>query len=100
MTPAAFRQSLQRAQPGADLPRPLAALWWAANGEWERAHRLVQGEASRDAAWVHAYLHRVEGDAGNARHWYGKAGRPPSSAPLDQEWEAIASALLSAKRTD
>ena len=53
---------------------PLAALWWAAKGNWDEAHKIVQDEETADAAWVHAYLHRVEGDLGNAGYWYRRAG--------------------------
>ena len=65
---AAFRASLSDYEPSADLPVPLKALWFAARGDWERAHTLVMNEESREAAWVHAYLHRVEGDLPNARY--------------------------------
>jgi hypothetical protein len=89
----AFNQSLSRDLPDG-LSAPLAALWWAAKGNWERAHTIVQDETSEDAAWVHAYLHRVEGDLGNARYWYAKAHRPPQSGSLETEWEAMVRALL------
>jgi hypothetical protein len=89
-----FRVSLQDPEPPADLLAPLAALWWAAKGEWDRAHALVMDEQSREAAWVHAYLHRVEGDMANARYWYGQAGRAPAAVPLEAEWADIAQALL------
>src|SRR4029079_9106270 len=61
-----FRASLTDSAPPQGLAPPLAALWWAANGQWDQAHRIVQDETTADAAWVHAYLHRVEGDLGNA----------------------------------
>jgi hypothetical protein len=73
---------------------PLAALWWAAKSGWDAAHKLVQDEATADAAWVHAYLHRVEGDLGNAGYWYQQAGKPVAAGSLVSEWERIASALL------
>jgi hypothetical protein len=72
----------------------LAALWFAAKGEWDTAHRLVQDESTRDAAWVHAYLHRVKGDLGNAGYWYRQAAQPVATDALDAEWERIASALI------
>ena len=77
--------------PPDDAPR--AALWWAARDEWEKAHEAAQSDDGRDAAWVHAYLHRVEGDLENARYWYGQAGRPVATGALTVEWEAIAAAL-------
>jgi hypothetical protein len=82
------------ATPPAGLSAPLAALWWAAKGDWEKAHKLAQDEEGADAAWIHAYLHRVEGDLANARYWYGAAGRPPATGSLDAEWMEIAAALL------
>ena len=72
----------------------LAGLWWAAHGDWDRAHACVQeAEGQRDADWVHAYLHRVEGDLANARYWYGRAGKPVATGELEQEWAEIADAL-------
>jgi hypothetical protein len=94
MTPASFKRTIRDAAPPGDLSPALEGLWWAAKGDWNRAHVLVQDDPSRDAAWVHAYLHRVEGDLGNAGYWYRKARRPAGSDPLEIEWEAIAAALL------
>lgn len=91
---AAFRASLADAAPPAELAPALAALWWDARGAWERAHTIVMGESGPDAAWVHAYLHRKEGDRANARYWYRDAGRTMPDSPLEAEWEAIAAALL------
>jgi len=54
-------------------------------------------ESGKDCAWVHAYLHRVEGDLGNARYWYRQAQRPVATAPLTAEWDAIAEILLQAE---
>jgi hypothetical protein len=96
MTLVGFKRALRQAAPPARMPPPLQALWWAAKGDWERAHKLVQDEASAEAAWVHAYLHRVEGDLPNARYWYRRAGRAAVSGPLEAEWEAIATELLGA----
>ena len=73
---------------------PLAALWWARRGEWETAHGLVQDAPGWEAAWVHAYLHRCEGDLSNAGYWYRRAGKAPGRGALDGEWDAIAAALL------
>jgi hypothetical protein len=91
---AEFRASLSGAGPAPNLDAPLAALWWAANGQWDEAHKIVQDEASADAAWVHAYLHRVEGDLGNAGYWYRRASKPVAAGLLETEWEQMASALL------
>ena len=91
---AEFKASLSGAAPAPQLDAPLAALWWAANGDWDQAHRIVQDEPTADAAWVHAYLHRVEGDLGNAGYWYRQAGQPVAQDALDAEWERIVAALL------
>jgi hypothetical protein len=94
VSPADFRTSLSGAAPAPDLDAPLAGLWWAAKGSWDQAHKIVQDESSADAAWVHAYLHRVEGDLGNAGYWYRQAGRPVATDSLESEWERIVAALL------
>jgi hypothetical protein len=91
---AEFRASFSGAAPAPGLDAPLAALWWAAKDNWDAAHKLVQDEATADAAWVHAYLHRVEGDLGNAGYWYRRAAKPVATDPLESEWERIASTLL------
>ena len=70
------------------------ALWWALRGEWERAHEIVQDLPDRDAAWIHACLHREEGDLGNARYWYHQAGRPEASGSTREELLSIAKELL------
>ncbi len=94
MTVDEFRASLTESDPPATLPPLLAALWWEAKGDWKRAHEIAQDESGADAAWVHAYLHRKEGDDGNAGYWYRQAGRPHCALALDAEWEQIVSALL------
>ena len=94
MNVAQFKASLSAAAPTPQLGAPLAALWWAARGDWDQAHRIVQDEETSQAAWVHAYLHRVEGDSANAGYWYRRAGKPAATASLEAEWEAIASTLL------
>jgi len=91
---AEFKASFAGAAPAQELTAPLAALWWAAKGGWDQAHRMVQDEPTADAAWVHAYLHRIEGDIGNAGYWYRRASKPVAEGPLEVEWEGIAAALL------
>jgi hypothetical protein len=91
-----FKRSLAKAKPPAGAAPALAALWWAGKDEWEKAHRIVMDEAGKDCAWVHAYLHRVEGDLGNARYWYGQARREVATTSLPAEWAAIARELLAA----
>jgi hypothetical protein len=94
VTPAAFQISLSQSAPADALTPPLAALWWVKKGDWDKAHKIVQDEASEEAAWVHAYLHRVEGDLGNAGYWYRRARQPAAQGALDDEWETIVQALL------
>jgi hypothetical protein len=91
---ADFKASVSGAAPAPGLDAPLAALWWAAKGNWDEAHKIVQNEDTADAAWVHAYLHRVEGDLGNAGYWYRRARKPAATGSLESEWEEIASELL------
>ena len=69
------------------------ALSRLAAGDWDRAHKIVQDDSSPEAAWVHAHLHRVEGDLANARYWYARAGKPEATGGLDEEREEIARAL-------
>ena len=70
------------------------ALWHDATGDWAGAHDVVQNIESAEAAWIHAYLHRKEGDLQNAQYWYRRASRPAASGPLPDEWRAIARTLL------
>jgi len=89
-----LKATLANAAPAPDLAPPLAALWWAAKGDWDAAHKIVMNEDTKDAAWVHAYLHRVEGDLSNAGYWYRQAGKPAAKDSLDAEWQRIVDALL------
>ena len=93
MTLAEFKATLSSTRPPA-VPPLLVALWHDARGDWEQAHRVAQDVDDRDGAWVHAYLHRKEGDLGNAGYWYGQAHQPVAADALEAEWERIATALL------
>lgn len=84
-------------EPPPGLPAAVEALWWAAHGEWDRAHERCQEGEPRAGAWVHAHLHREEGDLGNAAYWYSRAGRPVETGALEAEWRAISEALLAAR---
>lgn len=95
MTPSKFRRTLGADDPPEGLSVALMALWHGARGEWTRAHELVMGETGADAAWVHAWLHRQEGDLDNARHWYGKAGRSEYGGPAEDELGEMLVELLS-----
>lgn len=89
-----FRVSLQSDRPPAGMPAPLAALWWDAKGDWNRAHSLVDELESIEGMAVHAYLHRKEGAASNAEHWYQRAGRQFHRPTLEEEWSALVDGLL------
>lgn len=93
---ADFCDSLSRTAPPDGLGSLLRALWHDAKGDWSLAHEIVQHEEGRGAAWVHAYLHRKEGDLSNAGYWYRRAGKPVCKTPLEEEWESVAAALLPA----
>ena len=93
MTLVEFRASLDQTAPPPGLAPALAALWRDAKGDWEGAHGLAQADEGGAADWVHAFLHRKQGDAGNAAYWYRRAGKPAPSSSLDDEWRMIAQAL-------
>jgi hypothetical protein len=95
MTAEHFLASLSKPAPPAGLSGELAALWWLRKGDWTAAHELVQALDSADAAWIHAHLHRVEGDGDNAAYWYRRAAQPIATVPTTDEWQAILAALLS-----
>jgi hypothetical protein len=91
---ATFRGPLGKSEPPRGISIALLALWWAGKGEWEKAHEIAQSDEDADAAWVHAYLHRVEGALGNARYWYARAGRAPAAGSFEEEWDTIVAALF------
>jgi hypothetical protein len=91
---AAFKQSLESAAPPAGLTPALRALWWDAKGDWAQAHHCVDDESGKDAARVHAYLHRKEGDASNAGYWYRAAGASLFKDSLDAEWAELVTVRL------
>jgi hypothetical protein len=100
MTSEEFRQSLDHDAPPANLSIALAALWWDGKGDWKQAHDLLQQDEGPQGSWVHAYLHRKEGDASNAAYWYRRVDKPPSQSSLEQEWLEIAASLLSEAKAD
>ena len=92
-----FQQAVARgAAAPAGVSGALQALWHDTRGDWGGAHDCAQEDKSRDGSWVHAYLHRKEGDEGNAGYWYARAGRPvpAKGVTLEAEWAAIARELL------
>jgi len=94
MTIDDLKATLRDPAPPPGLAPTVLALWHDARGDWDAAHRVAQDIESNDGAWIHAYLHRKEGDAGNAGYWYRRADRPVASGSLDDEWTAIVTALL------
>jgi membrane associated rhomboid family serine protease len=93
-----LRRSLGDPSPPPDLSPALRALWHLGRNEWDAAHAVVQDAQDAASAWVHAHLHRVEGDLSNARYWYARAQQPESTASLDEEWQTIVAALLGRAR--
>ena len=89
-----FKASIAKDAPPDGLSLALQALWQDAKGEWDEAHKLAQAQKDETGAWVHAYLHRVEGDLPNANYWYRNANKPECTAPLPEEWDTIAQTLL------
>lgn len=92
---SAFRASLELGSPPGTLNLALRALWLDAKGDWDGAHDAAQADEGGAGDWVHAYLHRKEGDAGNAAYWYRRARKVVCRSSLDEEWAAIAGELLS-----
>ncbi|WGV23962.1 hypothetical protein [Halotia branconii] len=82
------------------LPKALQALWYDKQSDWNQAHEIVQNVSDADSAWVHAYLHRKEGDLNNARYWYRRSGQPEFLGELNQEWQQITSLLLNKVNTN
>jgi hypothetical protein len=94
MTFTEFRESLKQSSPPSQLTDTLQALWYDGKGDWEAAHNVAQEIHTREGSWIHAYLHRKEGDLGNASYWYHRANQPVSKKTLEEEWEDITRALL------
>jgi len=98
MTLQEFRDSLREGGPPNSAA--LAGLWWDAKGDWTRAHEFAQQDEGPAGAWVHAYLHRKEGDISNARYWYDRAGKGVCRTSLEEEWTAIVEAVLAGAQAD
>ena len=91
---AAFKRSLDSDELPAGMSAAVRCLWWDAKGHWDKAHDAAQEYEDGPGCWVHAYLHRKEGDLENAGYWYRRAGRSMPDSSLNKEWEEIVSALL------
>lgn len=94
MTSKEFIDSVGQDSPPASLPQSLAALWWDRKGEWAQAHAVAQNIHDPTGSAIHAYLHRKEGDIGNADYWYARAGRRRPAVSLEEEWQALVEELL------
>ncbi len=94
MTLDEFKSSLTQDSPPTGISMPLQALWTDAKGDWDTAHRIAQSISDATGAWIHAYLHRREGDLANAAYWYSCAGKKRTNQTLQEEWESIVQALL------
>jgi hypothetical protein len=89
-----FMTSLSSRNPPAELNVYLLSLWYDGKGDWSKAHEIIQGMEDENGSWIHAYLHRKEGDLWNADYWYRKAGRSRPGSSLKEEWTNIIAALL------
>jgi len=89
-----FEQSLEKPTLPEGLTPALQALWIDAKGDWHTAHEKIQDDPSAEASWIHAYLHRKEGDESNARYWYSRVGKKFPSVTLPEEWRMIATTLI------
>lgn len=94
MTLQEFKSSLQSSQPPLGISDLLRALWHDSKQDWNTSHNIAQEIETSDGSWVHAYLHRKEGDESNARYWYSRAGKKFPKASLEEEWEEIVEMLL------
>ncbi|MBB4078898.1 hypothetical protein GGR28_001515 [Lewinella aquimaris] len=89
MTRQEFDASLTEAAPPPSLSRELTSLWWITNNQWQRAHDLIDSAPGPDTAWVHAYLHRIDGDEANAGYWYRRAGKNKPDYGLSKERDVL-----------
>ncbi len=89
-----FKNILAANNPPKEISVYIEALWYDAKGNWQKAHELIQDLPDKKASWIHAYLHRKEGDSWNADYWYNKAGRKRPGVSLEQEWDQKVSAML------
>ncbi len=94
MTYQQFKSSIASASPPDGLSQDLLALWHDANEDWHKAHDIVQKTSGYDGDWIHAYLHRKEGDLSNASYWYSRIGHSLPNKTLEEEWEELAKHLL------
>jgi hypothetical protein len=94
MNLSTFKESLSANEPPQNISVYLQSLWYDAKGDWDKAHQLIQDVEDKNASWIHAYLHRKDGDVANSGYWYSRAGKRRSSLSLEKEWEEIVTALV------
>ena len=93
MTYDQYLSSIKDNQPPA-FTDYLKSLWYEKRGNWTKAHEIAQNIPDRDGSWIHAYLHRVEGDGWNANYWYSRAGREMPGISLEEEWKDLVNHFL------
>jgi hypothetical protein len=89
-----FQKTLSANYPPEKISVYLQSLWYDARGDWNKAHEIIQDVEDKTASWIHAYLHRKEGDIGNADYWYYKADKKRPDLSIEKEWENIVQELL------
>ena len=89
-----FLETLENDQPEHDWPDGLMAMWFDAVGDWEASHNIAQEMSSALGRWIHAYLHRKEGDEWNAGYWYRRANKTFPKCSLEDELEAIVCSII------
>ena len=94
MTLREFKNSLTSTKPPDGLNSALQAMWYDGKGDWETAHNIAQDLHTKQGSWIHAYLHRKEGDEGNAGYWYHRAGEKFPTVSLEKEWEELTERFL------
>ncbi len=94
MTRTELIESLKNDQPPQELSQLALVLWHDGKGDWEKAHKIAQNISNADGSLIHAYLHRREGDQGNASYWYQRAGRPKPDLGLQEEWNNLVEEFL------
>lgn len=95
MTVSEFKSCTKNPHPRKEWPLHIKALWHDARGDWEKAHTIIENTIELSSSWVHAYLHRKEGDQWNAEFWYRQAGKPVPNCSITEEWSNIASSYFS-----
>lgn len=94
MTLDQFKESTSQKEPPVGISQPLEAMWWAAKGKWDTAHNMIEPLSDGNSIRIHGYLHRQEGDDGNAAYWYRRNGMSVPDNSLEEEWAEIVSILL------